>query len=756
MSEISVNTIICWYNDKKEVYKHERVLWIDSDKENLVLFTLWDRDIEAKNKKIEVEKLPFPYFCEMREITNAIKEGLAFLSIGDPYSKAGVREEDVSEKSWSIKEERWRDMEDLVICEPDIYDSKLRGALLRHKLESTGKVQKYFLSWLRCYWYGGKCPNALIPDYWNCGAPGKLKDATDKKRGRPKKESIYTPQVRDLKSSADQPGVNVDENMRAAIFSINATILDKLNPPSRRHAYNEMNRLYFGNGTFKTADGAKSPILLPKSQRPTFGQFNYWINLDNTKKGWENKIIAQKGKNDYLRNYRPLKGTSKQLVWGPGYMYQVDWTLADIYLVNRFNRTQVMKRAIVYVVIDVFSRMIVGLWVTYENASWRTASIVIENVASNKEEYCKSLGLESITQEDWPCSLLPQNLLADRGEFYTNNSSILTSNLGMKMSYASPYRADSKGIVEQMFRKLNIKAIHLLPGMVPKKPPKERKPSMLDAKYDIQQFTKILIKAAQYYNHNHWIEDYPYDKMQLESSINAVPINLWRNGIEMGRASFISRTPEEIKAALFPQKTATISRLGLAFNGLYYMPKTYLESNSKFGFKYGQEVTVIFDPRNVNIVWLKHIRQGRLELEECILIPRSERYKDCSFEDVMLSEVYLSMQKENHRDCQEQGASDLNAFIASIDQEANALNEKAKALQQTKKLNVKDREINTKVAIEADYQEKAINMLPESIKKIHPSLISNIDDDDEDDCDTNFTSDRDRKFALLKRGRLND
>lgn len=63
----------------------------------------------------------------------------------------------------------------------------------------------------------------------------------------------------------------------------------------------------------------------------------------------------------------------------------------------------------VYVVIDVFSRMVVGLYVGLEGPSWFGAMMALANTVSNKVLYCKQYGID-ITKEDWDCHYLPQTL----------------------------------------------------------------------------------------------------------------------------------------------------------------------------------------------------------------------------------------------------------------------------------------------------------------------------------------------------------
>ncbi|MBW4419912.1 MAG: transposase family protein [Myxacorys californica WJT36-NPBG1] len=142
------------------------------------------------------------------------------------------------------------------------------------------------------------------------------------------------------------------------------------------------------------------------------------------------------------------------MAFGPGSIYQIDATIGDIYLVSSLDRTRIIGRPVIYVVIDVFSRMIVGMSVTLEGPSWVGAMQAMENAASDKVTFCQEYGIE-IAEEDWASYHLPEMILADRGEFEGYMADNLVNALNIRVSNTPPYRADWKAIVERNFR-LNV------------------------------------------------------------------------------------------------------------------------------------------------------------------------------------------------------------------------------------------------------------------------------------------------------------
>ena len=140
---------------------------------------------------------------------------------------------------------------------------------------------------------------------------------------------------------------------------------------------------------------------------------------------------------------RGILGTSTAEVTGPGARGQIDATIADVYLVSRLERRRIVGRPTLYFVLEVFSRMIVGLHVGREAASWVGAMSALVNAASNKVGFCQGYGI-GIEPEDWPCQGLPDAILGERAE-------VLVKHFGVRLETTQPCRADPQGIVEKRF-----------------------------------------------------------------------------------------------------------------------------------------------------------------------------------------------------------------------------------------------------------------------------------------------------------------
>ncbi|HAD78636.1 MAG TPA: transposase, partial [Flavobacteriaceae bacterium] len=84
---------------------------------------------------------------------------------------------------------------------------------------------------------------------------------------------------------------------------------------------------------------------------------------------------------------RPILSNSTQETDGPGTRFQVDATIADIYLVSSFNRSLIIGRPVIYGIIDVYSRLFTGVYVGLEGPSWTGAMMALDNMITDKVFY---------------------------------------------------------------------------------------------------------------------------------------------------------------------------------------------------------------------------------------------------------------------------------------------------------------------------------------------------------------------------------
>lgn len=392
-------------------------------------------------------------------------------------------------------------------------------------------------------------------------------------------------------------------------------------------------------------DGVKKIIIEDKESLPTLTQFRYWYNKEYTV---PESTIARKGRKKFDKDYRAVLNTSLSEVHGPGSRFQIDATVGDIYLISKYNPNWIIGRPVIYLVMDVFSRMVVGMYVGLEGPSWLGAMMAMANTVTNKQKFCSQYGIE-ISKEEWPSEHLPEILLADRGEFEGFNADRLVEAFNIHVENAAPYRADWKGVVEKHFDLIQKKVRPFLPGYV-EKDFQERgaRDYRLDAVLTLEDFTKILIKQILHYNQKHFLQDYIRDEDMIRDDVQPIPLHLWNWGIK-NRTGKLRYHPENlVKLHLMPRDDATVTHKGIRFKGIYYsceraLKESWFETARQKG---SWKVTIAYDPRNMTSVFL--IDPDSTKYETCYLLTPSERLKNTSLDEIRYLQEYEKQLKHDN------------------------------------------------------------------------------------------------------------
>lgn len=646
---ISANTVVEWKsNNADEKGYIERILWTDPLQDIVVTIALEDEKAMPQIRTLE------EYTGNLVDQKHRVIDWLASKSLL-------VSEDSISEKNKQIRDKAWQAIGSIVVQEPDIYNPKLRGVLVAEIIEQEKIHKSTLYRYLRRYWQGGKAINTLLPFYDNCGGNGQERAANEAKRGRPHKL---------VEESA---GVNVTEEIKQLFRSGIRLFYNTKDRAPLKRAYQQTLEKFFYNG-YRYDGTVAIPILPPQEQLPSFIQFKYWFEKELDLK---ETLTKRFGKKNYELKYRQILGSSTYESFGPGSRFQIDATIADVYLVSEYKREWIIGRPIIYVVIDVFSRMVTGLYVGLEGPSWLGAMMALANTTADKVKYCAQYGIE-IEPDEWVSSHLPQKLTSDRGELEGVMPTNLISALSVDVETEPPYRADWKGVVEQQFRLLNLRSIRWIPGAVQARM-KERgeRDYRLDAKLTLSEFTKIMIHSVLYHNNGHYMNWYDRNEFLVKDDIEPIPRELWNWGIE-NRTGRLKKVNEDIvKLNLLNQGTATVTSSGILFKGMSYSCEMALQEQwfPKARVKGSWKVPVCYDPRTTNEIYL-WLERGR-KFETCLLLEREERYLNRRFEEV---EDLLEIEKHQIRqksDGTMRAKIELDAHSKAIVKEATAKTDEA-------------------------------------------------------------------------------
>lgn len=415
----------------------------------------------------------------------------------------------------------------------------------------------------------GLTPAAAGDDYDLCGGKGKVKNFTRKPGRRPRGRSLSgaarNEEIRRLLAMAAdyyftaeyRKGARASKSMKAAVRWLKTKI-------ARRKVFDE--------------DGMLVDLEFDDANNITARQLRYYIAQ---KYPYKDRRVHKVGLRQYLLHERPLTGRLSD-TRGPGERYHIDATVIDVYPVVRNMRSVVARRPTLYLVVDDWSRMIVGVHLTFDPPCWNGAMMALVNAVSPKVEFCRGLGLD-IAEKDWPASILCETLYADQGEMSSQHKATpLILHYPIQLSNAPAYRPDLRSVMEVRFRILPRTWMPLVPGAVEKNSfERGRKHPALDAALDITQLLQIVVMAILDYN-THAVTGYPTPPEMVEEKLAPTPLNLWDYGTKVngcGRRINVA----EFRAKVTSTEKARVTGGGLSFKGLTYkLPLSLVERQAMF------------------------------------------------------------------------------------------------------------------------------------------------------------------------------
>ena len=300
---------------------------------------------------------------------------------------------------------------------------------------------------------------------------------------------------------------------------------------------------------------------------PTFEQFRYHYELEVSP---ANRQTRRLGARSAETKFKQLFTGTLKGVRGPGTRYYIDATVLDVYCVSRLNRNRIVGRPTLYLVVDQFSRLIVGMYVGLEPPCWAGAMLALFNACIDKVAFCATYGVP-ILPGQWPTGYIPVHLMGDRGELASNLAEMLVVAFNLDVENARPFAGDAKGVGERAFGVIQAKFGPYMPGYVDKDfLGRDAEPAALRAALDIVQITRAIILSVMHANHR-VVRDYEAWPEVVEAGVPFQPIELWNWGVKNLQFDGRQFDLDYVKWYLWPRHSVKLTRRGLQFQrGLYF------------------------------------------------------------------------------------------------------------------------------------------------------------------------------------------
>lgn len=347
----------------------------------------------------------------------------------------------------------------------------------------------------------------------------------------------------------------------------------------------------------------------------SFRQYYYRVWGKNRR-----KEISRFGLGNYRRNERMLFGSAMAFRDSIG-CFQIDETQGDLYLVSKWDRNEVIGRPYLYLAVDTATQLICGMYAGME-AGENAVMSCLANAVQDKTAFCSEFGIE-VSPEEWPCHSLPSELLTDKGgEFTGSRLSELCVAYGVEIQTLPPFRPEQKPIVEMCMDLVQNSYKSMLRGKgVIEADAQERWAAdyKKQAVLTLEEYKAIVVHCILNLNRGRVLKNLGH----LPFGAPNTPAGLWRWFEEQGKSELLDADYEEIYIRSLPRASVKISRKGILFHNLRYLPPAEVEI--------GKTAEIAFDPQNTGQVFLLGEEK---EILPCSLAESSERYRGYTAEEI--------------------------------------------------------------------------------------------------------------------------
>ena len=502
-----------------------------------------------------------------------------------------------------------------LLSKTGIFYPQERGPLIETRAKELGISKTTLCKYLRTYWLGGQSLLTLVPEF---GKIGRNQSGYTSKRGRKPKNNKYVVYQVTAKDIEYVRNAVKKDYLKGEVTTLAG-------------AYLRMRRDHYA-----FVDGNGDRFLLPDGECPSIHQFRRIANAMLTQEA----IIKKKlGDKEYEREHGPLLGTHLEECVGVGHMYEIDATIADVFLVAMSDRRFIIGKPTLYLIYDRKSRLCVGFYVGLENASWPGAMMAILSISVDKNALCARYGVR-YDPEDWPADkAFPQQFLADLGEMASRNSNRICDGMHATVANTQSLLPHRKGTVECGFMLTHASIKESVPGYEPPLNAKKRRTKRYfqDASLTLDEFTSAIIAAI--IKHNRCVmKGYNSTPDMVTRGVPSIPIEIWNDDVIKHMGTLSRYDFDYLHLQLLPRGEAVVHQNGIHFQKCVYVCDEarrleWFVATLNRKRKGPMRVQCSFDPRLIDHI----IVYNPSDLQQsfiCRLASASKMFQGYSFDEV--------------------------------------------------------------------------------------------------------------------------
>lgn len=375
---------------------------------------------------------------------------------------------------------------------------------------------------------------------------------------------------------------------------------------SVRKVFARMNYKYYRRE--ELVNGKTSITLVHPSERPTYWQLYHYIRKHLSKEEWDRiKTSAAEQRNDK----RLCLSDSLNGVYGPGDMIEIDAWEVDVSLVSVNDENCTVGRPILYCMIDVYSKLILAVSVSFDNNSILGITNLFLNLSDNKKELCEKYGIFYENNAVWPSNIIPRRIRLDRGvECKSKEVERICVNLGIERQLVPGATGSLKSVVENSFWQMISEQVSHLEdhGLIEKRYDSKHHQ---EATLNIEHYRKMALVFVLWHNQR-YNPDYPVTREMIEQNVYAIPAKIWEYGVNKYGTPRPITSREQYMFTLLTPVTARINREGICYKNLWYFcpeDKKLLEEMYNAGDK-KRPFKARMDMRDIGHLY--YLRDGKL------------------------------------------------------------------------------------------------------------------------------------------------
>lgn len=309
----------------------------------------------------------------------------------------------------------------------------------------------------------------------------------------------------------------------------------------------------------------------------------------------EEEVIKKRiGPKEAKYKFEPLKGAFPDVPY-PYSVIQIDHTKVDVILVDEIHRKP-YKRPWLTLAIDIYSRMVVGFYLSFESPGMLGTGMCISNCILPKEIWLEQIGVKA----EWPCWGKIHTLHLDNAkEFRSDSLKKSCQNYDINIEYRPVATPHWGGHIERLLGTFS-KEIHDLPGTTFSSPIlRKNYDSIKNSSLTLLEFEKWLTIYITNIYHN-----------RIHSNLGITPVEKYKIGIfgdeENLGIGIVPKILNERKLRLdfMPIIERTVQEYGVIIDHVTYyhdILRKYIHSKEKNNLK--KKFIFRRDPRDISVIF---------------------------------------------------------------------------------------------------------------------------------------------------------